>query len=94
MLQSKEHSYDSVQFVMERERGFIAVGLFNLKFPVATVSVQDGEHRGFPEGVNTPVHARHWVRIACGDGIQFLIVDAKVYRSVSFWSKHNSRSSV
>lgn len=48
ILQSEEHSYKSIQFMIERECGFTADDPFNGNLPLTTVNVRDGERRSLP----------------------------------------------
>lgn len=66
---------------MGSECRFVAVGLFKLYLPVATIGVKSREDCGFAEQVDTFVNSWYWVQVSLDHSIELSIVDTEAESS-------------
>lgn len=88
-LQQKRRACTAEKSIIGRIPCLSEIIYCNFYFSISTIRIQTLKRRRLTCQVDTPVHLQYQVRVPDRDCGQFLIIDAKVERTVFIWNEHN-----
>jgi hypothetical protein len=61
----------------------------NRNLPISAIAVEHRKTLRISKGVNALIHTRYWIRVPCGHGIRFTVIDSEPQGPIRFGHQDN-----